>query len=79
MDKLRDDNDLKWKALDILSLKLQRMIAIRWPYDGYLGRIGMSLMVNAQIPFEIYPTEIGHPALKNDRLSPESPFKKAPK
>eukprot|EP00112_Aurelia_sp_Birch-Aquarium-sp1_P007211 Seg1785.3 transcript_id=Seg1785.3/GoldUCD/mRNA.D3Y31 product=Cubilin protein_id=Seg1785.3/GoldUCD/D3Y31 len=40
VDKLRDDNDLKWKALDILSLKLQRMIAIRWPYDGYLGRIG---------------------------------------
>eukprot|EP00112_Aurelia_sp_Birch-Aquarium-sp1_P016487 Seg3746.2 transcript_id=Seg3746.2/GoldUCD/mRNA.D3Y31 product="hypothetical protein" protein_id=Seg3746.2/GoldUCD/D3Y31 len=40
VDKLKDDDDFKWKALDILSLKLQRMIAIRWPYDGYLGRIG---------------------------------------
>ena len=41
VDKLKDGDDLKWQALDILSLKLQRIIAVRWPYDGYLGRIGM--------------------------------------
>ena len=38
---LEEDDPLTFEVLDILSLKLKRMIAVSWPYEGLLGRIGL--------------------------------------
>lgn len=40
INELDDNDDLKFEALDILSLKMKRTIAVKWPYGGYLGKVG---------------------------------------
>ena len=39
---LETDDEMKFEVQDILSLKIKRIIAVSWPYYGYLGRAGFS-------------------------------------